>query len=89
MPRIGIRELKNKLSLYLRRAAEGEWIEVTKRGKAVALIVPVGADQGDRLLLSLVNEGVASWSGGKPQGASPPVRGHGQSLAQIVLDDRR
>lgn len=36
---VGVRELKAKLSEYLRRAAEGEVVVVTDRGRPVARLV--------------------------------------------------
>lgn len=39
---VGVRELKQHLSAYLDRAAAGEVIRVTDRGKVKALIAPVG-----------------------------------------------
>lgn len=41
MTRIGIRELRQKASEYLRRVEAGETIEVTDRGRPVALLTPV------------------------------------------------
>jgi prevent-host-death family protein len=41
MTRIGIRELRQKASQYLRRVEGGETIEVTDRGRPVALLIPV------------------------------------------------
>ena len=41
MVRIGIRELRQKASEYLRRVEAGETIEVTDRGRPVALLTPV------------------------------------------------
>lgn len=38
---VAVRELKAKLSFYLRRAAEGELITVTDRGKPVATLGPL------------------------------------------------
>lgn len=38
--RVGVRELKNSLSAYLRRARAGEHIVVTDRGATVARLVP-------------------------------------------------
>lgn len=89
MPRIGIRELKNGLSLYLRRVADGEWIEVTRRGKVIARIVPVDEGQREKPLLALIEAGAAAWSGGKPEGSPCLIRSRGQPLAQVILDDRR
>jgi len=42
MEQIGVRELKEQINEVIRRVRqEGDWFEVTYRGKAVALLVPV------------------------------------------------
>lgn len=41
MLRIGIRQLRQRASEYLRRVEAGETIEVTDRGRPVALLTPV------------------------------------------------
>jgi prevent-host-death family protein len=43
--RIGVRELRQYASRYLARVATGETIEVTDRGRAVALLVPTHQDR--------------------------------------------
>ena len=40
---VGVRELKQHLSEYLRRVGEGETLQVTDRGVPVALISPIAA----------------------------------------------
>lgn len=40
MERIGVRELRQHASRYLDRVKAGETVEVTERGKLVALLVP-------------------------------------------------
>jgi len=46
---VGVRELKAKLSEYLDRAADGELIRVTERGKPKALLGPLpGTDNIER-----------------------------------------
>lgn len=40
MERIGVRELRQHASRYLGRVKAGETVEVTERGKLVALLVP-------------------------------------------------
>lgn len=40
MKQVGIRELKNRLSHYVRRAKAGDEIQVTDRGEPVAELVP-------------------------------------------------
>ncbi len=43
MRAIGIRELRQQASRYLRQVEQGETIEVTDRGRPVALIVPISS----------------------------------------------
>ncbi len=40
MERIGVRELRQHASRYLRLVQDGETVEVTQRGKPVARLVP-------------------------------------------------
>jgi len=47
---VGVRELRQNLSVYLRRIARGETLEVTDRGRAVAVLAPLpGTSVLDRL----------------------------------------
>jgi prevent-host-death family protein len=46
MERIGIRELRQHASRWVRRASAGESFEVTDRGRPVARLVPPASDQG-------------------------------------------
>jgi prevent-host-death family protein len=48
MERVGVRELRQNLSVYLRRVRRGETLEVTERGRPVATLQPI-ADDDDRL----------------------------------------
>ena len=50
MQRIGVRELRQHASRYLALVARGERVEVTDRGKPVAMLVPVRGDRWDDLL---------------------------------------
>jgi prevent-host-death family protein len=52
--RVGVRELRQNLSVYLGRVVAGESLEVTDRGRAVAMLVPLrpGATLVDRLIAS-------------------------------------
>ena len=40
---VGVRELKQHLSEYVRRAASGETVRVTDRGVPVAVLAPIAA----------------------------------------------
>ena len=41
---VGVRELRQNLSVHLRRIARGETLEVTERGRAVAILAPIRHD---------------------------------------------
>ncbi len=89
MQTVGIKELKDRLSYYLRRVKRGEQIIVTEHNKAIASLVPLGSREESRELLALVEEGLATWKGGKPTGARKPLRLGGRPVAEIVQEDRR
>jgi prevent-host-death family protein len=42
---VGVRELRNHLSRYLDRVRDGDELVVTDRGRAIARVVPVGAER--------------------------------------------
>ena len=50
MQRIGVRELRQHASRYLALVARGERVEVTDRGRPVAMLVPVRGAAWDDLL---------------------------------------
>jgi prevent-host-death family protein len=52
MQRIGVRELRQHASRYLAMVAGGESVEVTDRGRPVAMLVPVHGAAWDALLAS-------------------------------------
>lgn len=41
MERVGVRELRQNLSVYLRRVKAGQRLEVTERGRPVARLEPI------------------------------------------------
>jgi prevent-host-death family protein len=52
MQTVGIRELKNRLGVYMDRVRKGERIRVTDRGKPVAELAPIGRPVGDEEALA-------------------------------------
>jgi prevent-host-death family protein len=46
MERIGIRELRQHASRWVRRAAAGASFEITDRGRPVARLIPLGSRRG-------------------------------------------
>jgi len=86
---VGVRELKNRLSEYLRLVRTGERVMITERGRPVAVISPPPVTPADRRIEAMLREGVVRWGGGKPRGAARPPRIKGASVAQAVIEDRR
>lgn len=81
---VGVRELKQRLSVYLERAAKGEIIRVTDRGVPKAVIGPVP----DRLRLDEgIAEGWVSPGAGGPIARVRPVRSRGR-IADALSEDR-
>jgi prevent-host-death family protein len=92
MIQVGVRDLKNRLSQYLKRAKAGQIIQVTERGHVIAVVTGIATQppQVAAHLQALVNSGVLRWSGGKPVGLSPAPRLKGkETLSALLLEDRR
>jgi prevent-host-death family protein len=90
MGTVGVRELKARLSSYLKRAERGEHVVVTERGRPIVLMSPVAASARTESLRTLLRAGKAQWAGGKPRGSAKPVRLlRGRSVAEAVIEDRR
>lgn len=97
MTEVSVREFKNKLAAYLRRAEEGEEIAVTRRGKRI--VVLRSSTNGDEArpkaleekLLDLQARGIISWSGKKfvPPKKGIPLRGDGPTASEMIIQDRR
>lgn len=90
-PRVGVRELRQNLSVYLDRVKEGERLEVTEHGRPVALLVPL--PPADDLYARLVAEGkivparadFQEYLRTRPR--LPPLPG-GKTLTEILLEMR-
>ena len=90
--RIGTRELKNRLSHYLRQVRESkESIYVTDRGEIVAELRPVAnGSKESAVLLALAARGELAPGNGRPFRRFEPIKPERPvSLASIVLEDRR
>ena len=86
--RVGIRELKSKLSEYMRRVKSGQTIVVTEHGKPIGQIVPVKASVEERLH-AMVATGLAEWDGQKLKPYKPVAINRGERQASdLVVADR-
>ena len=92
--RVGVRELRQNLSVYLRRIAAGETLEVTEHGRPVARLGPL-PPQRMSVLDRLVSEGraIPGRGGNLADLGPPPDIGPGPMLSDVLAamrneDDR-
>jgi prevent-host-death family protein len=86
--RIGIRELKSRLSECVREVKSGRTIVVTEHGQPVARIIPETMSTGERVE-ALRKAGALAWSGRRLRPARPvgKVRGD-RTVADLVVENR-
>jgi antitoxin (DNA-binding transcriptional repressor) of toxin-antitoxin stability system len=90
METVGVRELKENLSRYLKTIKGGEAIIVTERKRRVAILLPFETEGGEKeKVLHLVRQGMVRWSGGKPKGLKRRILVAGEKVSDAVLEDRR
>ena len=78
MKLVGVRELKNRLSEYLRFAKAGEEILVTDRGNVVARLSsaqPTAAESQYPILEAMIREGLATRAAPKDPSVYPKMTG--------------
>lgn len=86
--RVGIRELKNKLSEYMHKVKSGETIIVTEHGKTIGQILPVSPTSEERIQ-AMVATGQADWNGKKLPAYQPKVKNESDKLlSDLIIEDR-
>ena len=86
--RVGIRDLKSKLSEYIRDVQAGATVVVTDHGRQVARIVPE-TDSNEQRLAALRATGAFLWSGRRLRVTKPDVRVRGiGSVSEIAIENR-
>jgi prevent-host-death family protein len=93
MRSVGVRELRQHASKYLRLVEEGETIEVTDRGRPVARLVPVPTPEGESILDRLRREGRLlpprrAWLDVEPLPAQRGLPLPSEVLEQMRADER-
>lgn len=83
---IGIRELKEHLSEYLERAARGETLTVTDRGRAKAVLGPLPG--GDNIARGISEGWISPASRTGPKPAAPAGVTARMSIAEMIDEDR-
>jgi prevent-host-death family protein len=93
MGAVDVRELKNRLSFYLRRATKGEEVIVTERGRPVAVLQSLQhLDRAVALetrLARLAVIGIVTLPTRKGFGKTRPLRISSPSVSRAILEDRR
>ena len=84
--KVGVRELRQNLSVYLRRIHEGERFEVTDRGRPVALLLPLPHPLSP--LERLIAEGRVRRPVGDLLDLPAPVGEQATALGEALLLDR-
>jgi prevent-host-death family protein len=92
---VSIRELKNRLSEYLRRVQAGEPLYITARGRRVARVLPEPAGTAKPVAAAVECLDAQPWvevptRSGKPKGAAKPLkwpRGE-KTLSELILEER-
>jgi prevent-host-death family protein len=86
--RVSIRELKSRLSHYLRLVKAGESVEITERGTPIGRIVPTILPIEDRIE-ALAQSGLVLWNKRKLIPLAPVARVRGKhTVADLLIEDR-
>ena len=86
--RVGIRELRQNLSVYVRRVREeGRAYEVTERGKPVARLTPL-EDRPASLIEQMIADGRILPATRRIEDLPPPVKLRGRPLSEILQEMR-
>ena len=88
MERVGVRELRQNLSVYLRRVGAGETLEVTERGHPVARLMPL--EQHMTAYDRLVAEGTITPAAARIDDLPAPVKlKRGEMTISEALEEQR
>jgi prevent-host-death family protein len=85
--RVGVRELRQNLSVYLDRVKKGETLEVTEHGRPVAQLGPRAAAPGS-VIDRLIAEGRVTPAKQSHKELTPPPSIPGRPLSEILREMR-
>jgi antitoxin (DNA-binding transcriptional repressor) of toxin-antitoxin stability system len=91
-PMVGVRELRQNLSIYLDKVKEGETLQVTEFGRVVALLSPLPAEKLSPFE-RMVREGRAiapkgSFKDRRPPQPAPPGTPSSEEMLAADREDR-
>jgi prevent-host-death family protein len=86
--KVNIRELKSRLSYYLRLAKAGESVEILERGNPIGRIIPTGLPVRDRIE-AMAQSGLLAWNKRKLKPMAPVARVRGKrTVAELLIEGR-
>ena len=85
--RVGVRELRQNLSVYLRRVKEGEALEVTEHGRTVARLVPT--HETESVLERLIADGKATRGRGRLDDLPAPTGPITDVVSRALREQKR
>jgi prevent-host-death family protein len=86
--RVGVRDLKARLSEYLRQVSQGKTVIITEHGRPVGRLSPVNQPLDERLK-ALQDAGLVAWNGQKLKPVPPAAVNRGdRQVADILVEMR-
>lgn len=85
---VGIRDLKARLSEYLRRVRSGQTIVITDHGRVVGRILPAEQPQEERLR-ALQAAGLLAWNGEALEPIDPPAANRSSHTLASLIEEMR
>ncbi len=87
MSTVGIKELKNRLTQYLRRTKNGQEVVVTERGKPIQSVERTASLEAR--LAGLAAEGLVTLPTQKPLKKLRLIKVSGPAISKTILEERR
>jgi len=85
---VGVRDLKARLSEYLRQVSQGQTVIITDHGRPVGRLMPVDQPLDERLKV-LQDAGLVAWNGQKLKPVTPAAVNRGDRQVSEILVEMR
>ena len=86
--RVGVRDLKARLSEYLRQVSQGQTFIITDHGRPVGRLSPVDQPLDERLK-ALQDAGLVAWNDQKLKNVTPATVNRGDRQVSDILVEMR
>jgi prevent-host-death family protein len=86
--RVGVRDLKSRLSEYLRHVSQGQTVIITDHGRPVGRLSPVDQPLDERLK-AMQDAGLVAWNGQKLKRITPAAVNRSDQQVSDLLAEMR